>query len=379
MENNIQLLYYSNALVASHGGRLHSEAFCEEIEKDDRIQKLIRFPKSNNQKNIGSNSKIRKALKLIPALQIFFFYRRNKLSYLEIEKEIEKHKINIIHIRLDSNFLIIEKIKEKYPDILITTEVNASPFEENFKNILFKSYFKKLERSSLNFSDANFFVSNYLRKQILSKPNFNRDYVVPNGVDDKFFNIEKTPKKNKEVIFGYIGTLDFHKNLKVLIDAFKQVQSEKTNTKLLIIGDGPMMMDLKAYVNKTQLVNNVIFQGWVKHDEIVFFLQKFDIAIHHSAQPYMSPLKLFEYMASGLPVIGPDTPAVREIFDGNDLVFTNGEKNDLANKMLYLLDNPMLREEIGKNCKNKVKANYRWKHNAQRIINVMLDKIENRN
>lgn len=379
MENNVQLLYYSNALVASHGGRLHSEAFCEEIEKDTRIQKLIRFPKSNNQINIGSNSKIRKILKLIPALQILFFYRRNKLSYLEIEKEIEKHKINIIHIRLDSNFLIIRKLKERYPDVIITTEVNASPFEENFKNILFKSYFKKLERRSLTCADANFFVSNYLRQQILEKPNFNRDYVVQNGVDDKFFNIEHTSKNDKEVTFGYIGTLDFHKNLKILIDAFKYVHSEKVNTKLMIIGDGPMMVELKNYVNEAELEDHVIFQGWVKHNEIPFFLQKFDIAIHHSAQPYMSPLKLFEYMASGLPVIGPDTPAVREIFDFNDLIFTNGEKNDLANKMLYLLDNPMVRKEIGKNCKIKVKANFRWEHNAQSIINVMLDKIENRN
>ena len=375
MKQSINLLYYSNALIAEHGGRLHSEAFLKEARKNKITKHLMAFPepkKGEIRKNFFKDN-----LKKIPLLQIIFFYRRNFVSYKEIIRFLKDKEVDCLHIRVDSNFLIIDKIKKNFPEMVLTTEVNASPFDENFKNIAFKKYFKTLESRFLSKSDANFFVSSFLRKSIMKNPDPERDFVVHNGVDlDLFCKKEPDLKKEKQIVFGYVGTLEKHKNIKILIDAFELVHSEHIRTKLLIIGDGPIFGELQKYIMHKNLQDCVEFTGAVPHTLINSFLQKMDIAVHHSANPYMSPLKIFEYLAAGLPVIGPDIPAVREIFlDGHEILLVKNKPEFLAEKMKFLLFNRSKRNEIALSGHKKVVGNFGWDSNASAILNILLEKF----
>ncbi|MFD2518544.1 glycosyltransferase family 4 protein [Salinimicrobium flavum] len=380
----LKILYYSNAFIATHGGRLHSEAFYKESSKRIEVDRIEAFPVPiKNQSKHASNGGLRGILKRNTFLQILFFYRRNNRSYKEIIEKIRNSKggINVLHIRLDSNFLIISKLKKEFPKLFITTEVNASPFEENFSNIAFKSYFRGLERKMLAKADANFFVSGFLRQSIMKVVNKNRDFVVHNGVDENFIKKDgNLGKAGNTVVFGYIGTIDYHKKLKSLIDSFKEVDDQyPSKVELLIVGDGPQLEEIKNYVLIKDLKGKVKFPGWVAHSEIPKYLQKIDVAIHHSAKPYMSPLKLFEYMAMGKTVIGPDTPAVREIFTEDEILFVSPGLNDLTNKMLYLFENKGKRLEMGKLAQQKVITNFKWENNAAKIIKVMQNKLYENN
>lgn len=374
MKQSIDILYYSNALIAGHGGKLHSEAFIKEAQKNEITNNLICFPRPSGEVATG-NSWFRKKLKKIPLLQVCFFYRRNHKSYKEIISTLEKTQVDCLHIRLDSNFLIIGKLKKRFPELLITTEVNASPFDENFSNIPFKKFFKNLEQKCLQKADANFFVSGFLRKKIIKDILSNRDFVVHNGVDLELFEDGQSIKNKENITFGYVGTLDFHKNLNILFDAFQQVQKIHPGAKLLLVGDGPMYPELRKYVKKKKLSNSIRFVGRVPHKEINTYLKKMDIAIHHSANPYMSPLKIFEYLAAGLPVIGPDIPAVREIFkNGQDIILVKKNKEDIAEKMQFLLENEQKREYLSTNGREKVVANFGWNKNAEKILTVLQEK-----
>lgn len=380
MNKPIDILYYSNAFIANHGGRLHSEAFLREAKKNKNVNSILIHPAPSVKSSVKTANKnwLRNTLKSNSFLQVFFLFRRNYQSFKEIVPIIQANKIDCVHIRLDSSFLIIRKLRKLFPTLLITTEVNASPFDENFKNIAFLNYFKNLERKCLLESDANFFVSKFLLNNIMKTPLDSRDFVAHNGVDLELFKYTVDKRKSEIITFGYIGTLDSHKNLNILIDAFKIVDKQYPGKlKLLIVGDGPMLPELENYVKVNNLLESVIFTGWIKHEEIIDYLHKMNIAIHHSANPYMSPLKIFEYMAVGLPVIGPDIPAVREIFeDQKDIILVKNSKKDLVDKMSYLIGNREVRENIAKTGCHKVREYYGWNSNADFIINVIKDKID---
>lgn len=383
---DLKILYYSNAFISNHGGRLHSEAFLKEAGRNEKVSVIKPYPTPKKIKNSwdSNSSFIRKYLKKNSLLQILFFYRRNSKSYKDICEVLNfsKEKFNVLHIRLDSNFLIIAKLKKQFPHLIISTEVNASPFDENFKNIAFIGYFKNLEKRALKNADANFFVSGFLMKKIMDSSVDKRDHVVHNGVDLEIFQPkEKSLIAKQKLVFGYVGTIDYHKNLTKLIDAFELVSRESDeNISLLIIGDGPMFEDLVDYIKMKDLENNIILKGWVKHKDIVEHLYSMDIAIHHSANPYMSPLKLFEYMAVGLPVIGPDIPAVKEIFkDGEDIILVDDDTTSLSVKMKYLIKNETVREKIAKAGKQKIRSGYGWDSNAGIILNVLQEKINENN
>ena len=207
-----------------------------------------------------------------------------------------------------------------------------------------------------------------------------RDFVVQNGVDLNLFSSENHTVANSEnLTFGYVGTIDYHKKLKNLVDDFGVVQSKKPKTNLVIVGDGPMFLDLEAYIKSKNLEEFVQLTGWIDHNNIIDYLLKFDVAIHHSANKYMSPLKIFEYMAVGLPVIGPDIPSVREVFKENeDIILVEDSVKDLTQKMLFCIQNPEERSKYAEKGQQKIRSQYGWDSNVDTIL-TQLQKIYNEN
>ncbi|MCB7480614.1 glycosyltransferase family 4 protein [Christiangramia sediminis] len=383
----LNLLYYSNAFIANHGGRLHSEAFLKEASLHPSVSNIEPYPSPEIVNTSGDkvvNKGLKKKLKENSLLQAFFFYRRNFNSYKEIVEVLNKSesKIDVLHIRVDSNFLIIPKLKKRFPELIITTEVNASPFDENFQNIAFRDYYKNAEKKCLQEADANFFVSEYLKETIMTETKSSRDFVVHNGVAlDSFPTKMHFDVDPSRTTFGYVGTLDYHKNLLSLINAFNNVHAiHGDKVSLKIFGDGPMYKDLKDYIYSLNLDKAVHLAGWVDHKKVADNLSELDIAIHHSANPYMSPLKIFEYMAVGVAVIGPDIPSVREIFeDGEDLLLVKKSQDDLTAKMIFLLENKMERKRIASTGNIKVRENYGWDSNAANILQIIKKKFDENN
>src|SRR5690606_24818474 len=80
---------------------------------------------------------------------------------------------------------------------------------------------------------------------------------------------------------------------------------------------------------------------WVDYSEIENYLFAMDIAIHHHSNSYCCPLKIFDYMAAGLPTIAPDIPFIREQFgDGVHLSVTRPAVDRIQKSILGCRVNP---------------------------------------
>ncbi len=165
----------------------------------------------------------------------------------------------------------------------------------------------------------------------------NRDIVLHKGTDtSKFFPIEDKKALREKwkyppdaFVLGYIGTLDFHKQLGLLVDIFKELLIDFPHLRLVIIGDGPASLKILARIKKLSLENYVELRGWIKHENINENLNCFNVAVHHYASTHMNPLKIFEYLSAGLAIMAPAIPSVRQAFyNGKNLLITGPLKKN---------------------------------------------------
>ena len=379
----MRLLYYSTSYYANHGGSIQSKELYKNFKDREQITAVELFPDLLTKKEISitnTNWDYKNFLKKSSILQALFFYRRNQFYLKDLFDKIIMFKPDVILIQIDSNFLQIKYIKKRFPNLKICTQINGSPFDEPYFKIAFKNKFLKLQRNLYQLSDLNIFISDYSRNDIMdNRLKETRDVVIHNGTDvEKFYPIQNKIKLKESLayhsqnfILGYVGTLDYHKKLDILIKAFADFSQNQEEAILVIIGDGPAYKEIETLIIKMNLKNKIFLKGWVDHEKINDHINCFDIAIHHYANAYMNPLKVFEYLSAGVPVIAPNIPSINAYFKKEkDLLITSGTQKDIYDKIIFLYNNPEKRMELSNKeaIIRKMENNFTWKNYSNRIL-----------
>lgn len=218
-------------------------------------------------------------------------------------------------------------------------------------------------------------VADYVRT-FTSTPE--RVHVFPNGINPDRFpsRIEPAlPAPTCEFTIGFVGTLKPWHGLPVLIDAFEQVYRTDQRTRLLIVGDGDERERLQEDVDARELGSATHFTGAVDPTEIPGLLASMDIATApYPDHPdfYFSPLKLFEYMAAGLPCIASDIGQISTVVEDGVTGFlcSPGNADELAALFERLRRNSNLRAQVGRNARSYVLANHTWNSIVTQILDI---------
>ncbi len=175
----------------------------------------------------------------------------------------------------------------------------------------------------------------------------------------------------------YIGQLYPWKGVDVLVRAMQSVP----RGELVIVGGLPPEPDLervKRLAAELGLEERVHFRGFVpppkfdaeKRQASVFVIPNLDST---TARLFTSPLKLFEAMACGRPIVASDLPSIREVLEdgANALLVPSGDASALAGAITKLLSEPELAERLASRAFEDVKA-YSWDRRAERIEKFLL-------
>ena len=136
--------------------------------------------------------------------------------------------------------------------------------------------------------------------------------VIGNGVNTSLFTPHKKPVDlnitsliSKKFIVGFSGSLICWQGVDYLISAMSYVVKEKQNCHLVIVGDGPEKQNLEFLTKKLNLTEYVTFIGNVDYNILPDYINLFKICICYKIplKSGYSPLKLFEYMSCGKPII----------------------------------------------------------------------------
>lgn len=134
--------------------------------------------------------------------------------------------------------------------------------------------------------------------------------------------------------------------------------------------------DIYNFRNRFLSATNLKVIGRKLHAEIPLYLKAADVLVlPNSAKDrislFTSPLKLFEYMASGRPIVASNLPSIREVLNENNSVLCNpDDPKSLESGIQKVLDNPGLAEEITAEALKDVQ-NYTWKKRSESIINFI--------
>ena len=132
------------------------------------------------------------------------------------------------------------------------------------------------------------------------------------------------------------------------------------------------MQKLQNIVKENDLTENVIFKGWVNRNKIPEFLAKSSIGIGPLRSTDVTkgalPIKVLEYMASSLPILAMSGTLPEDVLKNGFNGYAIENSRELSERIIYLLENETVRNDMGKNSREMVKK-FDWKNVAESIIN----------
>ncbi|SVD88156.1 uncharacterized protein METZ01_LOCUS441010, partial [marine metagenome] len=183
--------------------------------------------------------------------------------------------------------------------------------------------------------------------------------VIPQGVDT---NIMKKLPKDKELqkkfninnddkIVLYLGSILSHSGMDVILDDMIKILNEIPKFKLLVVGDGPDLEQLKQQSKKLGISEKIIFTGFVPYKEVPKFCSLADLFINpfriNDMTDRLTPAKIFDFLACGKAVLATPLHGMQYDFpkESNTIIYENLES--FTEKMIELLKSDSL-DEIGR-------------------------------
>ena len=209
---------------------------------------------------------------------------------------------------------------------------------------------------------------------------------VPNAVDLKEFagNISVVKARRElnlaqETYFiGYVGalrTMGMDKGIDILIDSLEFLPSHCSF--YIIGGETADICYYVTYAEKKGVRQRIVFAGTIPHAHVELHMSACNVLVapyphteHYSH--YMSPMKIFEYMASGRPMVVTDLSSVREIVDETCAVFSPpDDAKALAGAIQLLMQDPQRSTDLAARARARAEHEYTWSQRAKKIITFL--------
>ena len=260
-------------------------------------------------------------------------------------------------------------------------EVNAPLLEEaaQYRSLDEVEHAQEIERRQFQGAAAVAVVSESLKDYVRSRADREDNvHVVPNGVDPQHFHpavrggrVHHRWGLNGKKVVGFAGRARPWHDIDTLLRAFAMLYAQDANTHLLLVGQMPD--DINSRLSQLGIQSAVTQTGPVPHAEVPEHIAAMNVAVSTHAPMdtfYFSPLKLYEYMACGVPVVAAalGQPSQRIQPGINGEVYRPGDAADLAYRIGKLLDQPAYANEIAWNGSVDILQQFTWTHNAQQVI-----------
>lgn len=308
-----------------------------------------------------------------------------------------RNKVDILYVRemaLSLTPLILAKIFHKP----MVTEINGDLLSE-YQHAGCPSFLlgvmRLVEMTVCRASQALVCVTEGLRDIFQTRYHLSpkKLKVIPNGTNpDLFHPLDRDACRKrlgidpKIKVVGFIGTFVPHQGLSYLIKSSSIILKESPDVVFLLIGDGPMRKDIMEMIQAMDLMDRFLLPGGVPQEEVVFFINAMDVCVapftrSRNERIGLSPLKIYDYMACGKPVVASDIKGVGDLLQENEvgIAVTPEDPASLAKGVLLALED----HDLTIRCLQKgpaiVKECFTWKLTAQKVVEACFDVLRPKN
>jgi glycosyltransferase involved in cell wall biosynthesis len=259
-------------------------------------------------------------------------------------------------------------------------DINPELFEVKFgKRGLFYRAIVLAERLSFRSADVSIATNESYRQIAIERGGMppERVFVVRSGPDLTRLELrEPVPERRhgRRHLVGYVGVMGKQEGIPYLLEAVRVIvrDLERDDVHFTLIGGGP---ELEALIEETEslgIASFVDFTGRAPDDELLDVLNTADVCVnpdeHNPMNDKSTMNKIMEYMALGKPIVQFDLTEGRVSAQDASLYAKPNDARDLAEKIVALLDDPALRDRMGRIGRERVERDLAWPHEVPKLL-----------
>ena len=267
----------------------------------------------------------------------------------KLKNIFEQEQPDVVHSHLNAQKYVALAIKRSSIPLCIHTVHNVAQ-KELGKIEMFLA--KRLYKSGRVLPVA---LSETIRESIKDVYDIPLDSIpiIFNGIDLSKCTPKAKYAVEEKVKILHIGRFAAQKNHKGLIDAFRIFHSQRSDSVLILIGDGEYFDEVVKSVEDNQLKDSVLFLG--KQSNVYKYINEADIFILPSLYEGV-PITLIEAMGTGSPILATNVGGVSDMLVNNrDAILTSVNSEEIACGLFKLSENLELRERLGNNALARAK------------------------
>lgn len=259
-------------------------------------------------------------------------------------------------------------------------DINPELYEAKFgRRDFFYRVVVALERWTFKAAKVSIATNNSYKRIAIERGGMDpeRVFVVRSGPD--LSRLKVLPpidrlKKGKRFLVGYVGVMGRQEGIDYLLRAARHIVfvSDRHDVHFGLVGGGTELADMMTYAHDLGLDNYVTFTGRVPDQELLEVLNTADVCINPDVANEMNDKstmnKIMEYMALGKPIVQFDLTEGRFSAQRASLYARRNDEVDMAEKILLLLDDRELREEMGRFGRARVENELEWRYEVPKLL-----------
>ena len=243
--------------------------------------------------------------------------------------------------------------------------------------------FEQMETFVTSHADMVFTITTGVRDEMQRRGcNVDAFRLAPNGVDINRFKI--IPRDavlaarlgiGDEPVLGFIGTFAAYEGLVDLIRAAAVLAQRGIVFRLLLVGDGPALPAVQEQIGRLGLRDHVVITGRVPFADVPKYYSLINVAVYPRRgvpiTEMVSPLKPFEAMAMGKPVVASNVAAMADIVRHNETgwLFEKNDLDALTGALDYVIRNTQMCARAGAAARLFIEKNHTWTDIARQVAN----------
>lgn len=305
----------------------------------------------------------------------------NLVAVYRISRSVKEKKIDFIYERY-SLFMCAGIWWCKRHNIPVVLEINDSCQVERVRPLALKKLAEKIECWIFQNATGLVFISTRFREVALEAyTQISPSVISPNAADlDNFIINKSSGEKLKielgiegKIVLGYVGAFVHWHGIDWFVESIVDRLEKYPDLVLLLVGDGACFEAIKTSISRAGVSSQVILPGRVSHSEVSSYLSAMDFGILPDSNDYGSPMKLFEFMAMGKGMVAPDFSPIAEVIRDNETswLFPANDKQACIEKVLSIVNDKDIQQQIGRNAREYIERERQWKHNAEQLMSLV--------
>lgn len=353
-------------LILLNSGKVqHSETFIQNHINNIafKTQNLYHYGKPDKDEKAGWLKKT----------QVYFL---TTLNYLKFKKAIRVNKINVV---LAEYGMVGADAVQFCKRMNIPIVVHFHGHDAHRKTIIekYKSRYEKM----FDYASAIVVVSKKMQQAIidLGAPSHK---VILNvyGVNVVEYLSDNVQKKQQQLFA--VGRFVDKKAPYLLILSFEKVLQQFPDAKLFIAGSGYLFETCQRIINAKKLNNSIFLTGELSHSEVLKRMKESVVFLQHSVEAFDgdsegTPNSILEASAAGLSIVATAHAGISDVIKDNitGLLVQEGDVDDMAEKIIYLLSNPDIAKNMGNQAKKNIELNYSMSDSLQKLRSILSESI----